>query len=55
MEQRDEKAILATIDTGYGALADVPGSVDDFLREKHADTQREEERDRLRWEEAGRA
>ena len=45
---------LAGIDAAYGALADLSFSVDDFLREKHEEMRREEERDQRYLKEAGR-
>lgn len=38
----------AKVRAAYGAFADVPTSVDDFLARKHEDTEREEERYRRR-------
>jgi len=39
---------LARIDAACGALAHVPGSVDDYLARKREETEREEERYRQR-------
>src|SRR5262245_34032265 len=41
-----ELARLAAIDEAYGALADLPFTVDGFLCEKHEEALREQERDR---------
>src|SRR5207244_4210068 len=44
-DEEVEASRLAGIDAAYGALADLSFSVDDFLREKHEEMRREEERD----------
>lgn len=40
-------AHLARVDAACGSLAHLPGSVDEFLEEKHAENEREE----VRWQE----
>jgi hypothetical protein len=48
LSEAERAARLAAIDAGAGSMAHLPGSLDEFLREKHEQTLHEEERDRRR-------
>ncbi len=46
----EEASRVAAIYAGHGALAHTMGTVDDVLRDRHADVNEEERRERLRWQ-----